>query len=300
MKKNTAMKNKSARAVKGAKGRCGCGGAEERCWGRGAERIERVFGELAKVKEKAFIPFVTAGDPSLEVTEELILKMEAAGADIIELGIPFSDPMADGPTIQASSERALLQGVTIKKVLTLVKKVRRKSGIPIVLFGYYNPMFAYGLGKFAAEAKSAGVDGVLVVDLPPEESGELEVELRAAGLALVFLLTPVSDEKRMRLVAKKGSGFIYFVSLTGVTGARVKMKAHVAEHIKELRKYTKLPIGVGFGVSSPSQAAAIGAHADGVIVGSAIIDIIAKTSNKRKVLTEVGKFVASLKAVLRP
>ncbi|MFQ5480549.1 MAG: tryptophan synthase subunit alpha [Thermodesulfobacteriota bacterium] len=297
MKKNSAKKGK---VTGGAKGRCGCGGVEEKCWGRGAKRIERVFSELGKAEEKAFIPFVTAGDPSLDITEKLIFKMEAAGADIIELGIPFSDPMADGPTIQASSERALLQGVTIKKVLELVKKVRTKSGIPIILFGYYNPIFAYGLGKFARDAKKAGADGLLVVDLPPEESCELEVELRGEGLALVFLLTPVSDEKRMRLVAKKGSGFIYFVSLTGVTGARVKMKSKVAGHIKELRRFTKLPIGVGFGVSSPGQAKELGAHADGVIVGSAIIDIIAKTSPKRKAVTEVGKFVASLKDALRP
>ncbi|MFQ5428485.1 MAG: tryptophan synthase subunit alpha [Thermodesulfobacteriota bacterium] len=291
------MKKKITR---GAKGRCECGGAEEKCWGRGAARIERLFTELGRNKEKALITFVTAGDPSMEVTEELIYKIEAAGADIIELGIPFSDPMADGPTIQASSERALTQGVTIAKVLALVKKVRLKSGIPIILFGYYNPIFAYGLGKFARDAKKAGADGVLVVDLPPEESAELEVELRGVGLALVFLLTPVSDEKRMRLVASRGSGFIYFVSLTGVTGARSKMKANVAGHIKELRRFTKLPVGVGFGVSSPAQAREVGAHADGVIVGSAIIDIVAKASGRKKAVAEAAGFVASLKDALRP
>ncbi|MFQ5353349.1 MAG: tryptophan synthase subunit alpha [Thermodesulfobacteriota bacterium] len=296
------MKNKTAkgaRGVKRAEGSCECGGAEEKCWGRGAARIERLFTELGRNKEKALITFVTAGDPSLTVTEKLIYKMEAAGADIIELGIPFSDPMADGPTIQASSERALTQGVTIAKVLALVKKVRLKSGIPIILFGYYNPIFAYGLGKFARDAKKAGADGVLVVDLPPEESADLEAELRGEGLALVFLLTPVSDEKRMRLVASKGSGFIYFVSLTGVTGARSKMKANVAGHIKELHKYTKLPVGVGFGVSSPKQARELAANADGVIVGSAIIDIVAKRSDKRKAVKEAGAFVTSLKDALR-
>jgi len=264
---------------------------------RGAKRIERVFCDLAEKNEKALITFITAGDPSIEVTERLILKMEASGADIIELGIPFSDPMADGPTIQASSERALEKGVHINDVLRLVKNVRRKSGIPIILFGYYNPVFAYGLDKFAVAARRAGVDGALIVDLPPEEAGELRGELRGEGLALIFLLTPVSGEERMRLVASGGSGFIYFVSLTGVTGARAGMKAHVAGHIKELRKFTKLPVGVGFGVSSPSQAKEIAAHADGVIVGSAIIDIIARKGERA--VAEVGRFTASLKEALR-
>jgi len=271
--------------------------AEGRARESGSARIERVYRELGEKNEKALITFITAGDPSIEVTEKLILRMEKSGADIIELGIPFSDPMADGPTIQASSERALFNGVHITDVLKLVKNVRKQSQIPIILFGYYNPVFAYGLKKFATAAKRAGVDGVLIVDLPPEEAGDLEAELRSVGLALVFLLTPVSDEKRMRLVASKGSGFIYFVSLTGVTGARVRMKAHVAGHIKELRKFTKLPVGVGFGVSSPKQAKEIGAHADGVIVGSAIIDIIAKKGARS--VAEVGRFTASLKDALR-
>ncbi len=294
-KKNTVKAQLPKRANKKTK-RCATLGT---CEARGALRIEGIYDELKKKNEKALITFITAGDPSIEVTEKLIFKMEASGADIIELGIPFSDPMADGPTIQASSERALLKGVHIREVLGLVKNVRKKSNIPIILFGYYNPVFAYGLGKFARDAKRAGVDGVLIVDLPPEEAGALLAELRGVGLALVFLLTPVSDEKRMRLVAKDGSGFIYFVSLTGVTGARVKMKAHVAGHIKELRKFTKLPVGVGFGVSSPKQAKDIGAHADGVIVGSAIINIMAKKGPAKSRVAEVGRFVASLKDALR-
>jgi len=292
MKKKNPIKTKGSRVTK----RCAVEGV---CSERGALRIEGVYDELAKKNEKALITFITAGDPSIEVTEKLIFKMEASGADIIELGIPFSDPMADGPTIQASSERALGKGVHIKEVLGLVKNVRKKSNVPIILFGYYNPVFAYGLNKFARAAKRAGVDGVLIVDLPPEEAGDLLAELRNVGLALVFLLTPVSDEKRMRLVAKEGSGFIYFVSLTGVTGARVKMKADVAGHIKALRKFTKLPVGVGFGVSSPKQAKEIAAHADGVIVGSAIINIIAKKGTAKGRVTDVGRFVASLKDALR-
>ncbi len=267
--------------------------------GRGAARIEGVFRDLKKRDEKALITFITAGDPSLEMTEDLILAMEGAGADIIELGIPFSDPMADGPTIQASSERALGKGVHIRDVLGLVRKVREKSDIPIVLFGYYNPVYAYGTARFARDARRAGADGVLMVDLPPEEADALEGALRAEGLALVFLLTPVSDEKRMRLVASRGSGFIYFVSLTGVTGARVKMKARVAGHIRELRRFTDLPVGVGFGVSGPAQARELGASADGVIVGSAIINIIAGTRGRKKTLSEVARFVTSLKGALR-
>jgi len=266
---------------------------------RGAARIEGVFGELKARNEKALITFITAGDPSLSATADLILGMEKAGADIIELGIPFSDPMADGPTIQASSERALRGGVHLRDVIMLVRKIRQKSDIPIILFGYYNPIFAYGTKRFAREAARAGVDGVLVVDLPPEEAADLQSDLEAMGLALVFLLTPVSDDKRMRLVASRGSGFIYFVSLTGVTGAREKMKADVAGHIKKLRKFTSLPVGVGFGVSTPAQAREIGEAADGVIVGSAIIDIIARKGGRRQALKEAVRFVASLKEALR-
>ncbi len=309
MKKNCATGVKGTRGRRGARpGRGACGPTGPRARKavkkdasmRGAARIERVFGELSKKNEKALITFITAGDPSLSATEDLILAMERAGADIIELGIPFSDPMADGPTIQASSERALRGGVHLRDVIGLVRKIRKKSDIPVILFGYYNPIFAYGTKRFASEAARAGVDGVLVVDLPPEEATDLRADLLAEGLALVFLLTPVSDEKRMRLVASRGSGFIYFVSLTGVTGAREKMKADVAGHIKKLRKLTDLPVGVGFGVSSPEQAREIGASADGVIVGSAIIDIIAKKGGTIKAVKEVERFVASLKDALRP
>ena len=267
---------------------------------RGAQRIEEVFRRLGQRGEKALITFITAGDPNLPMTERLILAMERAGADIIELGIPFSDPMADGPTIQASSERALARGVHTRDVLSVVRRVRARSQVPIILFGYYNPVFTYGTERFARDARLAGADGVLIVDLPPEEAAELEGALRREGLALVFLLTPVSDEARMRLVASRGSGFIYFVSITGVTGARASLKAAVAGHIERLRHFTTLPVGVGFGVSGPAQAREIGAHADGVIVGSAIIDIIARHADSDKTISEVEGFVASLKEALRP
>ncbi|MFQ5441997.1 MAG: tryptophan synthase subunit alpha [Thermodesulfobacteriota bacterium] len=258
-------------------------------------RIQYVFKRLRDEGGKALITFITAGDPDLSITKELIFTLERSGADIIELGIPFSDPMADGPTIQASSERALKKGVTLFRVLTLVKEVREKSEVPLILFGYYNPIFHYGPGRFAAAAKRAGVDGVLIVDLPPEESGELKKELDRAGIDLVFLLTPTSDAERMRLVASKGSGFIYFVSLTGVTGARKKLSTEISGHLKEARKFTDLPIGVGFGVSSPAQAKKVCGYADGVIVGSAIIDIISRGGGRKKILREVGRFVSGMK-----
>ena len=258
-------------------------------------RITAKFNELKEKGEKALVAFITAGDPDVETTERLIVELEGAGADIIELGIPFSDPMADGPTIQASSERALARGVTLKDVLALVGRARKKTEIPIVLFGYYNPIFAFGLKRFAGAARAAGADGVLVVDLPPEEADELKRELDAAGLDMIFLLTPTSDSRRMRLAASKGSGFVYYVSLTGVTGARKRLSADIPGYVKRIRRFTDLPVGVGFGISTPEQAARVGRSADAVIVGSAIVNVIARGSGGKDLVAEVAKFVASLK-----
>lgn len=258
-------------------------------------RITGKFEELKGRGEKAFVAFLTAGDPDIRTTGELIFELERSGADIIELGIPFSDPMADGPTIQASSERALEGGTTLKRVIDLVQEVRKKTEIPIVLFGYYNPIFAYGLKKFAQAAKKAGADGVLVVDLPPEESDELKTELDSAGLDMIFLLTPTSDEKRMKLAARKGSGFVYYVSLTGVTGTREKLSTSIPGYVRRIRAFTDLPIGVGFGISTPEQAASVCSYADGVIVGSAIVNVIARNSGKKDLVKKVGRFVANLK-----
>ncbi len=258
-------------------------------------RLEALFNRLKSESRHALITFISAGDPDMATTEEIIYRLEESGADVIELGIPFSDPMADGPTIQASYERALKKGATPGGVLKLVRNVRKKSQVPVVLFGYYNPILAYGLERFAKNAHSSGVDGVLVVDLPPEEAGELKTALDAVGIDLIFLLTPTSDTSRMERVARVGSGFIYFVSLTGVTGARTALSTKIPSYVKKARRHTGLPVGVGFGISTPAQAQEVCRSADGVVVGSAIINIIAKTRGKKKVLDAVGDFVSSLK-----
>lgn len=261
-------------------------------------RIEAKFNELKSKGEKALITFVTAGDPDLAATKDIIFTLERSGADIIELGVPFSDPMADGPTIQAAYERALKHDVHLTDVLGLVKEVREKSAIPIVLFGYYNPVYQFGLGKFAKEAKKAGVDGVLIVDLPAEEADELKSELDKAGIDFIFLLTPTSTEERIKLITSKASGFLYFVSVTGVTGARTAVSRKVPGFVKKVKRHTKLPVGVGFGISNPDQVREICANADGAVVGSAIINIIAK-AGKTDILKEAGTFVSGLKSGTR-
>jgi tryptophan synthase alpha chain len=257
-------------------------------------RITRLFEGLKAKKKKGFIAFVTAGDPDIGTTKKIIRELESSGADMIELGIPFSDPMADGPTIQASYERAVKGGVHLSDVLKLVADVRKESEIPLVLFGYYNPIFNYGLKKFAKDAAHAGADGVLIVDLPPEESDELKVELDKAGVDLIFLLTPTSDEGRMRLVASKASGFIYFVSVTGVTGARSAVSSDIHKYVKRVRKYTGLPLGVGFGISTPAQAKEVCRSADAAVVGSAIVNVIARNKGPR-LIKELGSFVSGIK-----
>ncbi len=259
-------------------------------------RIEEAFIKAGAKGEKAFIPFVTAGDPNIRVSERIILELDKAGADLIELGIPFSDPMADGPTIQASSDRALKHKTTIKDVIALVKSVRSKGcEIPIILFGYYNPNFVYGVERFAREAARAGIDGALVVDLPPEESEELLDPLKANGMDLIFTLTPTSNAERMRRVSKLASGFIYYVAVTGVTGARGKVATRLKESIKRVRRYSKLPVAIGFGISTPEQVKSVSRWGDGVIVGSAIIDRIAKDKRDKELPKKIGRFVRALK-----
>lgn len=261
-------------------------------------RIDLAFERLRGKKEKALITFITAGDPDIRATKDIILALESAGADIIELGIPFSDPMADGPTIQAASERALKAGTHLPDVIALVREVRLKSQIPIVLFGYYNPIFSYGLQKFARDIKEAGADGVLIVDLPAEESDELKQELDKVGVDFIFLLTPTSDAGRMRLTAQKASGFIYYISVTGVTGARASLASSIPDYVKKVRRFTDLPVGVGFGISTPEQAKEVSRHADGVIVGSAIVNLIARHGNSEDLTAEVGQFVSGLKKAI--
>ena len=258
-----------------------------------------MFKSLIAKGEKALIPYITAGDPDITTTEKLLEHLISSGADMIELGIPFSDPMADGPTIQAASQRALLNKFSIKAILDLVKKVRTYSTIPIILFGYYNPFYQYGLTELCRDAKEAGADGFLIVDLPPEEAGSIKNEADTGGLDMIFLLAPTSTDERIRRVAEMGTGFIYFVSVTGVTGARDSLDDMLGAYVKNIRMHTALPIGIGFGVSKPEHVREIGGYADAVIVGSAIIKVMEANLGKPDMLERVGQFVSSLKEATR-
>ena len=258
-------------------------------------RIEDKFKELRKEGKAALVTYITAGDPSLALTPEIVLKLEESGADIIELGVPFSDPMADGPTIQLASERSLKNGTTLRGVVESVRKIRKHSEIPILLFGYYNPFLSYGLQKFSKDAHEAGVDGVLVVDLPPEEAEEFKTHADRAGLNLVFLLAPTSTSERIRLVAEQASGFVYLVSVIGVTGARPDMDYTLDALVNEIKESTQLPVGIGFGVSTAGQASRITKVADAVIVGSALVRIIEKNGSDKNVLfDEISTFIKVL------
>lgn len=262
-------------------------------------RIQKTFAMLKAKGEKALITFITAGDPDIKTTKKIMFELEKSGADIIELGIPFSDPMADGTTIQAASERALKNGTTLKDVLKLVRDVRKKTEIPIILFGYYNPIFAYGVKRFAMDAKKAGADGVLVVDLPPEEADELKKETDKNFIDLIFLLTPTSDAARIKLVAEKASGFIYYVSVAGVTGVRKVLSSDLKNNINAIKKNTALPISVGFGISTREQVKEVSGIADGVVVGSAIVKIIGNSEGKKGFVKGIGSFVSNLKAATK-
>jgi len=258
-------------------------------------RIENKFDEIKSKYNSALVCYITAGDPSLKVTRDVVLQLEKAGADIIELGIPFSDPMADGPTIQLASERALEAGTNIHGVLKLVKEIREHSEIPVILFGYYNPFFKYGLERFALDAREAGADGVLVVDLPPDEAGEFKVHLDKQNLNTIFLLAPNSTDDRISLVAQNANGFVYLVSVTGVTGARPDQDYSLRELTNKIKNGTGLPVGIGFGVSSADQAKKISAYSDAVIVGSALVRIIEDNNgNDQKLLDEIFDFTKKL------
>ncbi|MGI9535058.1 MAG: tryptophan synthase subunit alpha [Thermodesulfobacteriota bacterium] len=258
-------------------------------------KIEHRLNLINNNKKTALVCYITAGDPSIDKTKSIVLELEKSGADIIELGIPFSDPMADGPTIQLASERSLAGGTTIHDVLNIVKSIRNYSDIPLILFGYYNPFLNYGLEKFAKDAKDCGADGILVVDLPPEESEEFKQHLDVNGLDLIFLLAPTSNEERIKLVSENASGFIYLVSVTGVTGSRPDMEFSLSSLTKIIKESSKLPVGIGFGVSSPEQAREISSYADAVIVGSALVKIIEKNGNdETMLLSKINNFVSSL------
>ncbi len=244
-------------------------------------RIEKKFKELKAQRKKAFIAFITAGDPNLRATPKLVQTLTDSGVDIIELGMPFSDPMADGPVIQKSSERALKAGTTLRGILQTVKKIREKNDVPVLLMGYYNPVFHFGVRKFFLQAKKSGVDGVLLVDLPPEEGEEARRAARALGISLVFLMAPTSDEARIKLVTQKGSGFIYYVSLTGITGARLTDTLGSQNALKILKKQSRLPVCIGFGIKTAEQARTVARHGNGVVVGSAFVQLLGDLNRKK-------------------
>ena len=262
-------------------------------------RIEDKFKSLRAKNEKALIVYLTAGDPSLDVTKKLILGLEKAGVDILEIGVPFSDPTADGPVIQAASQRALKTGTTLQGVLALVADIRRISQIPIVLFGYFNPIFAYGVEKFANDASLAGVDGVLVVDLPQEESPELRIFTDAAGLDFISLVAPTTGKDRLRNIVRAATGFLYYISITGVTGTAAPRIDDIKREVGKIRKTTKLPIAVGFGISNAAQAEEIGAFADGVVIGSAFVKLIDENRNNNRLMEIIADYAREIKDALR-
>lgn len=261
-------------------------------------RIADAFAAARARGRACLIPYVTAGDPDLDATRRIVMAMVDAGADCIELGMPFSDPMADGPVLQRSAQRALAAGTTLPRVLELVAALRRDVAVPIVLFGYYNPLFRYGIARVARDAAAAGVDGFLCVDLPPEEAGDLRAASTAHGLDLIALLAPTTPAARVRMIAAQASGFLYFVSVLGVTGARTELPAELPALVGAVRAETTLPIGVGFGVQSAEQAAWVAGFADAVIVGSAIARLLEETPPARQEAA-VRDFVGGLAAAMR-
>jgi len=240
-------------------------------------RITRKFAQLKAEGRAGLVTFLTAGDPTPELSEQIILEIAEAGADLIEIGMPFSDPMADGPAIQASSLRALKAGMTLPKTLDIVRSFRKRdNGTPIVLMGYFNPIYIYGVDRFLADAREAGIDGLIVVDLPPEEEGELCLPALKAGINFIYLTAPTTDDARLPRVVQHASGFVYYVSITGITGTKSADAGDVAASVARIRKYTDLPVAVGFGIKTPDQAAAIARVSDAAVVGSALVGIIAE------------------------
>ena len=257
-------------------------------------RIEKKFQELKNQKRKAFIAFITAGDPDLKTTEDLVVGLEGAGVDIIELGIPFSDPLADGPTIQASYFRALNKGTTVKKILETVKRIRLKTSIPIALMSSYNPIFHFGEEKFVKACADAGVDGLIIPDLPPEESRLLRHATGNFDIATIFFVAPTTKDERIRANTKASSGFVYYVSLTGITGTQKAVARSVVKQINHIRRFTSKPVCAGFGISTPQQVKDISRAADGVIVGSAIVKKIEECRGQRDLVGKVTRYVRSL------
>jgi tryptophan synthase alpha chain len=272
-------------------------------------RIAKTFAHLKRDHRRGFIPFITAGDPDLETTGKLIIELANAGATLIELGVPFTDPMADGPVIQRASERALRHGFGLAEVLQVVADARRQIDVPIILFSYFNPLLqfcasenadetsalpAFRFDKLAREAKNAGVDGILVTDLVPEEASEFASVLRAHDLDMIFLVAPTSTDERLQMIAERASGFIYAVSRAGITGARAEISDEAEKLVQRVRKFSDLPVAVGFGISKPEHVAGVLRYADAAVVGSALVAEIERHSNRLELVAAVGKFARNL------
>lgn len=257
-------------------------------------RIAETFARLRREDRRAFIPFITAGDPDLETTCALFLELARAGASLIELGVPFSDPMADGPVIQRASERALRNRVGVGDVLTVIADARRETDVPVVLFSYYNPLLQFGAEKLCAEAASAGVDGMLVTDLAPEEADEFALTLSRHALDLIFLVAPTSTDARLRRIAERAGGFIYAVSRAGVTGVRQDSSAEAERLVARVRAVSDLPVAVGFGISTREQVEDVWRYADGAVVGSAIVAEIERRVGQPDLVAQVGRFARGL------
>jgi len=262
-------------------------------------RIEETLNQLKGQGKKGLIIYITAGDPNLKVTETLVYTIAKAGADIIELGIPFSDPLADGVTIQQASERALKVNTNIPKILSTIARIREKTSIPLALMTYYNPIYAYGLERFVKESKAVGVDGFIVPDLPLEESEEFQNITDKTGLELVSFLTPTSTSERITAIVQKARGFIYCVSVLGVTGVRKEFSTEIVEMLEKIKQYTNKPLAIGFGISNPEQVREAAKYADAVIVGSAIVKLIENYRGDLPTMSQqITSFVKSLKEVL--
>ncbi|MBP2073314.1 tryptophan synthase alpha chain [Thermoanaerobacterium butyriciformans] len=260
-------------------------------------RIDKKFYELKQKGLKAMIPFITAGDPSLDVTVELVFKMEEGGADIIEIGIPYSDPLADGPIIQASSTRALKNGTKIDNIMDAVKKIRQKSEIPLVYLVYYNSIFKYGIERFVNEAKESGIDGLIIPDLPLEERKDIKEISEKYGIYLIPLVAPTSKE-RIKNICESGKGFVYCVSTKGVTGIRNSIETDIKEYMRIVSEYTNMPKAIGFGISGPDMAKRFAPYCDGIIVGSAIVKMINDSRSKEEIYDNVKKFIYSIKEAI--
>ncbi|MGH7254547.1 MAG: tryptophan synthase subunit alpha [Nitrospirales bacterium] len=264
-----------------------------------SNRLDETFKRLRTKGEPALVAYLMAGDPSLHETEALVLELERGGADVIELGVPFSDPIADGPVIQAAAERALRAGASLRRILEMVRNLRARTQVPLVLMAYYNTIRALGEADFCRTAAESGVDGVIVPDMPPEEAGSLLEPAEAGGVHIIFLLAPTSTPARRARVAQCSRGFVYYVSLTGITGAKLTDMHDVRRNVEKIRQVTDVPVAVGFGIATPEDAARVASIADGVIVGTAIVRLVAEHAQHPELLPRIRQFVRSLKAAMR-